>query len=100
DPPRRRGPDHSPRQEQLTVTRTRWTIGNWKQNLLRRAAEELATAVVSDLPEPVAEGGKQVRVGIAPSFVALDVLRPWVRPQGPLFLFAQNIAAQYEGAFT
>jgi len=82
------------------VARTRWTIGNWKQNLLRGAAEDLATAVVGDLPEPVAEGGKQVRVGIAPSFVALDVLRPWVRPQGPLFLFAQNVAAQDEGAFT
>jgi len=82
------------------VARTRWTIGNWKQNLLRGAAEDLATAVVSDLPEPVAEGGKQVRVGIAPSFVALDVVRPWVRPQGPLFLFAQNVAAQDEGAFT
>ena len=77
------------------MPRSRWTIGNWKQNLLRGAAEELATAVVGDLPEPVAEGGKQVRVGIAPSFVALDVMRPWVRPQGPLFLFAQD-----EGAFT
>ncbi len=82
------------------MARTRWTIGNWKQNLLRGAAEDLATAVVGDLPEPVAEGGKQVRVGIAPSFVALDVVRPWVRPQGPLFLFAQNVAAQDDGAFT
>jgi len=82
------------------VPRSRWTIGNWKQNLLRDAAEELATAVVGDLPEPVAEGGKQVRVGIAPSYVALDVVRPWVRPQGPLFLFAQDVAAQDEGAFT
>ena len=60
----------------------------------------MATAVVGDLPEPVAEGGKQVRVGIAPSYVALDVVRPWVRPQGPLFLFAQDVAAQDEGAFT
>ena len=82
------------------MARTRWTIGNWKQNLLRGAAEELATAVVGDLPEPVAEGGKQVRVGIAPSYVALDVVRPWVHPQGPLFLFAQDVAAQDEGAFT
>ena len=82
------------------MARTRWTIGNWKQNLLRGAAEELATAVVGDLPEAVAEGGKQVRVGIAPSFVALDAVRPWVRPQGPLFLFAQDVAAQDEGAFT
>ena len=82
------------------MPRTRWTIGNWKQNLLRGAAEELATAVVGDLPEPVAEGGKQVRVGIAPSYVALDAVRPWVRPQGPLFLFAQDVAAQDEGAFT
>ncbi|WP_293271477.1 triose-phosphate isomerase [Nannocystis sp.] len=82
------------------MLRTRWTIGNWKQNLLRGAAEDLATAVVGDLPEPVAEGGKQVRVGIAPSYVALDAVRPWVRPQGPLFLFAQDVAAQDEGAFT
>ena len=82
------------------MARTRWTIGNWKQNLLRGAAEDLATAVVGDLPEPVAEGGKQVRVGIAPSYVALDAVRPWVRPQGPLFLFAQDVAGQDEGAFT
>ena len=82
------------------MTRARWTIGNWKQNCTRGAAEDLATAVVGDLPEPVAEGGKQVRVGIAPTYVALDVVRPWVRPQGPLFLFAQDVAAQEEGAFT
>lgn len=82
------------------MARTRWTIGNWKQNLLRGAAEELATAVVGDLPEPVAEGGKQVRVGVAPSYVALETVRPWVRPQGPLFLFAQDVAGQEEGAFT
>jgi phosphoglycerate kinase len=96
-PPGRRGAAQG---EQLTVARTRWTIGNWKQNLLRGAAEELATAVVGDLPEPVAEGGKPVQVGIAPSFVALDAVRPWVRPQGPLFLFGQDVAAQDEGAFT
>ncbi len=82
------------------MARTRWTIGNWKQNLLRSAAEDLATAIVDDLPEPVAEGGKLTRVGIAPTYLALETARPWVRPQGPLFLFAQDVAAQNEGAFT
>ena len=82
------------------MSRTRWTIGNWKQNLLRGAAEELASAIVSDLPEAVVDGGKPAKIGIAPTFVALDTVRPWVRPQGPLFLFAQNVAAQEEGAFT
>jgi triosephosphate isomerase (TIM) len=86
------------------LARTRWAIGNWKQNLLRGAAEELATAVVGDLPGSVVDGGDAsrgpVKVGIAPTFVALDAVRPWVRPQGPLFLFGQNVAAQEEGAFT
>jgi len=82
------------------LSRTRWTIGNWKQNLHRGAAEELATAIVGELPESVVDGGKAAKVGIAPTFVALDAVRPWVRPQGPLFLFGQNVAAQEEGAFT
>ncbi|MBL9100026.1 MAG: triose-phosphate isomerase [Myxococcales bacterium] len=82
------------------MARIRWAIGNWKQNLLRGAAEELATGIVGELPEAVLDGSKHVKVGIAPTFVALDAVRPWVRPQGPLFLFGQNVAAQEEGAFT
>ena len=82
------------------MSRTRWAIGNWKQNLLRGAAEELATTIVGELPEAVLDGSKRVKIGVAPTFVARDAGRPWVRPQGPLFLFGQNVAAQEEGAFT
>ena len=80
--------------------RVRWVIGNWKQNLLRGPAEALARGVVADLPDPVRETDEAVRVGIAPTFVALDAVRPWTRPAGPLYLFAQDVAAQEEGAFT
>lgn len=82
------------------MSRIRWTIGNWKQNLHRGAAEELATAIVDGLPEAVIDGSKHAKIGVAPTFVALDAVRPWVRPQGPLVLFGQNVAAQEDGAFT
>jgi triosephosphate isomerase len=82
------------------VSRIRWTIGNWKQNLFRGTAELLATGVVDGLPPELLEGPVRTKVGIAPTFLALDALRPWVRPAGPLYLFAQDCAAQEEGAFT
>lgn len=82
------------------MTRVRWTIGNWKQNLFRGMAEMLASGVVDGLPADLLEGPVRAKVGIAPTFVALDTVRPWVRPAGPLYLFAQNVAAQEEGAFT
>lgn len=82
------------------MARIRWTIGNWKQNLFRGTSELLATSIVEGLPADLLEGPVRTKVGIAPTLVALDALRPWVRPAGPLYLFAQNCAAQEEGAFT
>lgn len=82
------------------MARIRWAIGNWKQHLFRGTAEMLATALVDGLPPALLDGTDPTRVGIAPTFVALDAVNPWVRPAGPLFLFAQNAAAQEEGAFT
>lgn len=82
------------------MPRLRWTIGNWKQNLFRGTSELLATSIVDELPPELLEAPVRTKVGIAPTFVALEALKPWVRPAGPLFLFAQNVAAQEEGAFT
>lgn len=82
------------------MARVRWTIGNWKQNLFRGTAELLATEVVDGLPSDLLEGPVRIRIGVAPTFVALDALAPWSRPAGPLYLFGQNVAAQEEGAFT
>ena len=82
------------------MTRVRWTIGNWKQNLFRGTAELLATEIVDGLPPEVLEGPVRLRIGVAPPFVALDALAPWSRPAGPLYLFGQNVAAQEDGAFT
>lgn len=82
------------------MTRVRWTIGNWKQNLFRGTAELLATDVVDNLPPELLENPAGSRIGIAPTFVALDALAPWSRPAGPLYLFGQDVAAQEEGAFT
>lgn len=82
------------------MTRVRWVIGNWKQNLLRKPAEALARQIVSDLPNQLLEDDKRLRIGISPGFLSLDSVSPWVRPSGPLWLCAQDIAAQDQGAYT
>ncbi|MEZ4454803.1 MAG: triose-phosphate isomerase [Nannocystaceae bacterium] len=80
--------------------RERWIVGNWKQNLLRAESEALARALVAGIPDAWFERDDTVHVGIAPTYVSLDTVRPWTRPAGPLWLFAQDVAAQESGAFT
>ena len=72
--------------------------GNWKMNLLRAPARELAAAVVRELDT----GGRLragVRVAVAPPYTALDVVRDATRGSGVL-LAAQDVAATTEGAYT
>jgi triosephosphate isomerase len=76
--------------------RTRVVIGNWKQNLLRGPAAALARAVADGLPAAIA-GDAELRVGVAPSYLALDAVAPF---RGGLWLVAQDAAAQESGAFT
>jgi len=78
----------------------RWVVGNWKQNLLRAEADALGRELVAGLSSDLIDRDDSVRIGIAPTFVALESTRPWTRPAGPLWLFAQNVAAQESGAFT
>jgi triosephosphate isomerase (TIM) len=78
------------------MTRVTWILGNWKQNHARAAAAECARAVAQAVPTD--EEG--VRVGIAPPYLSIDAARPFTRPHHPVWLLAQDVAAQDEGAFT
>jgi triosephosphate isomerase len=73
----------------------RWVIGNWKQNVLRAPAAELASAVA----EGLAQMPGSVSVGVAPTYLALDAAVE-ARGQSALQIFAQDVAAQDAGAFT
>jgi triosephosphate isomerase len=84
------------------MSRTIWVLGNWKQNLLRGPAAELASALANGLAaaNPPSESNR-VRVGVAPTYLALDTVRPFtgdglVAPR----LLAQDVGAQDSGAFT
>ena len=77
------------------MARAIWVVGNWKQFGLRDRARTLAAEVAAGLgrsPGPV-------RVGIAPPMLALDAAHEALAG-APVVLFAQDVAAQDEGAFT
>lgn len=85
------------------MTRTTWILGNWKQN--HRAAEASACAkgiaegLDAALANPVA-GCPEVRVGYAPTYLALAAAAPYTAPHSAAWLLAQDVAAQESGAFT
>lgn len=80
------------------MSRTIWVLGNWKQNLLRGEAEALARAVQSGLSSIERAG---VGVGVAPTYLALDTVRPYTGDGSTApRLLAQDVAAQESGAFT
>jgi len=82
------------------MSRTIWVLGNWKQNLLREGAATLASAVAAGLPRALGQA-RGVRVGWAPTYLALDVVAAHSGDgrDKPLLL-AQDVAAQDHGAFT
>src|SRR5690606_33995775 len=86
------------------MARTIWILGNWKQNLLRREAEALARELASGLPAALSLGGDgagKVAAGVAPTYLALDVVRPHTGDGvGAPLLLAQDVAGQESGAFT
>lgn len=82
--------------------------GNWKMNLLRAEARQLADGVVRALAarRPGADGppgpGAQAagpQVALAPPFTSIDVVRDAIRGSGVL-LAAQDVAAARDGAHT
>ncbi|MGH1341285.1 MAG: triose-phosphate isomerase [Nannocystales bacterium] len=85
------------------TNRITWILGNWKQNHLCAAAVEcaegVATGLEAALADPVA-GCPEVRVGFAPTYLALSAAAPFTRPAGGAWLLAQDVGAQESGAFT
>lgn len=74
--------------------RRAFIAGNWKMNLTRAAARELAQAV-----RPVAERSPEVDVALAPTYTSLDVVIEAVAG-GPVATAAQNCHWEESGAFT
>lgn len=77
------------------MTRERFIVGNWKQNHLSGPARATAEAIRSGLDGGLPNG---VRVGIAPSYVALAACHQSTREH--LMLVSQDVGAQDYGAFT
>lgn len=71
--------------------------GNWKMNLLRSSARDLAAGVVAALADR--DGSACVQVAIAPPFTAIDAVRQVVQGSSVL-LAAQDVAATSVGAYT
>jgi triosephosphate isomerase len=55
---------------------------------------------VADAPSGKSPMAGGLRVGIAPPYLSIEAARPYTRPEHPVVLFAQDVAAQDEGAFT
>lgn len=85
------------------MARITWILGNWKQNHLAAAAaacaEGLAGGLAEALSSPHPSAGEH-RVGVAPPYLSLAAARPFTRPTHPVWLLAQDVAAQDQGAFT
>jgi len=85
------------------MTPVTWILGNWKQNHASAAAQTCAKSIAEGLSAATAATQASVldlRVGIAPSYLSLSAAKPFTRPQSPVWLLAQDCAAQEEGAFT
>ncbi|MBV1861070.1 MAG: triose-phosphate isomerase, partial [Nannocystaceae bacterium] len=85
------------------TNRITWVLGNWKQNNLLADATECARGIANGLEAALASpvaGCPEVRVGFAPTYLALAASAPFTRPAGKAWLLAQDVAAQESGAFT
>jgi len=75
------------------MARTPFVAGNWKMNLTKAAAVELAKAVAAGAP---ASG---VQVGVAPPFVYIDAVGQ-AMAGSTVLLGAQDCYCEKNGAFT
>ncbi len=82
------------------MARITWVLGNWKQHHARAAAAANARAIAQGVPGALADARGEVRVGIAPPYLSIDAVAPSCRPRTPVWLLAQDVAAQESGAFT
>jgi len=82
------------------VSRVRWVLGNWKQNHLPEPARACASAIADGLAAALGDPTGDTRVGIAPPYLSIAAVIPSTRPHTPVWLLAQDVAAQDSGAFT
>src|SRR5689334_18585985 len=75
------------------MNRTPFVAGNWKMNISKASAVELARAVVRGAPK------SGVEVGIAPPFVYLDAAAQAVAGS-TILVGAQDVYFEKNGAFT
>jgi triosephosphate isomerase (TIM) len=75
--------------------RRKFVAGNWKMNLLRQSALDLAGVVAKGIPAPLA----QVQVAVCPPFPYLEAVRGVIAGSG-VELGGQNAYHELPGAFT
>ena len=75
--------------------RTPFIAGNWKMNLTRSSAFELAKALAAGKPN----GGRAIELAVAPPFVYIEMVAGALRGSG-IQVGAQNVAQELAGAFT
>lgn len=75
--------------------RRKFVAGNWKMNMLRHSALELAGALAKAVPAPLSK----VQVAVCPPFPYLEAVRTAVSGSG-IELGAQNCYHENSGAFT
>jgi triosephosphate isomerase (TIM) len=75
--------------------RTPYIAGNWKMNLSRSAAFELAQALAAGARAP----GRPIELAVAPPFVYIEMVASALRGSG-IAVGAQNVAQELSGAFT
>ena len=74
------------------MSRTPFVVGNWKMNMTKRSAVDLADAIARDVP-------RDVQVGVAPPFVYIDAVVQAVGG-GDVVVGAQDCYYEKSGAFT
>jgi triosephosphate isomerase len=75
--------------------RTPFIAGNWKMNLTKSSAFELAKALAAGKPS----GGRPVELAVAPPFVFIELVAGALKGSG-IHVGAQNVAQELSGAFT
>lgn len=69
-------------------------VGNWKMNGSRERARELLSGLLAGL-----DAGAKAQVGVCPPFVHIPEMAELLK-DSPVWLGAQNVADQTEGAYT
>lgn len=81
------------------MTRKKLVVGNWKMNLNRAGARDLAAALGQSLPAVLSASNGQVAAAVCPAFVHLPIVAECLAGTSVAW-GAQNAYHQPDGAFT